>query len=91
MILVLIRFAEVFEAAAFDTQATKHRSEGARGARSPGTAYVIPACVGVWLLGGCFPGSDVRLRFVVVVVARLAGRCFSGYVSGDGDHTDVFS
>ena len=25
------------------------------------------------------------------VVCRVVCRCFSGYVSGDGDHTDVFS
>ena len=31
---------------------------------APGTAYVIPARVGVWLVGGCLLGSDVRLRFV---------------------------
>ena len=72
---------------------------------APGTAYVIPARVGVWLVGAVSWGSDVRLRFViavavvvavvvaaVVVVAACArGRCFSRYVSGDGDHTDAFS
>ena len=31
---------------------------------APGTAYVIPARVGVWLVGGCLLGSDVRVRFV---------------------------
>ena len=39
-----------------------NRSEGVL---APGTAYVIPARVGVWLPGGCFLGSDVRLGFVV--------------------------
>ena len=38
-----------------------NRSEGVL---APGTAYVIPARVGVWLVGGCLLGSDVRLRFV---------------------------
>ena len=70
------------------------RSEGVL---APGTAYIIPARVGVWLPGGCFLGSDVRLGFVVLscccccLVARAGDRCFSRYVSGDGDHTDAFS
>ena len=36
---------------------------GVRGC-APGTAYFIPAYVGAWLVGGSFPGSDVRLGFV---------------------------
>ena len=43
-----------------------------------------PARVGVWLTGGCRPGSDGRLRFVAA--APLA-QC----VSGDGAHTAVCS
>ena len=59
---------------------------------APGTAYVIPARVGVWLVGGCPLGSDVRLRFVAAAPPlAMGGRCFSRYVSGDGDHTDAFS
>ena len=38
---------------------------------APGTAYVIPARVGVWLPGGCFLGSDVRLRFVVLLFCSV--------------------
>ena len=57
---------------------------------APGTAYVIPVRVRVWLVRGCFPGSDLRLKFVAASLAR-GGRCFSRCVSGDGDHTDVFS
>ena len=67
------------------------RSEGVL---APGTAYVIPARVGVWLPGGCFLGSDVRLGFVVLsccLVARARGRCFSRYASGGGDHADASS
>ena len=65
------------------------RSEGVL---APGTAYVIPARVGVWLPGGSFLGSDVRLGFVVLsCFARARGPCFSRYVSGDGDHADAFS
>ena len=33
-------------------------------------------------------GAAGQLGFVVT---PHGGRCFSGYVSGDGDHTDVFS
>ena len=60
---------------------------------APGTAYVIPARVGVWLVGGCLLGSDVRLRFVAAAAPPLArgGRNFPGSVSGGGDHTDAFS
>ena len=36
-------------------------------------------------------GAAGQLRFVVFVAAPNGGRCFSGYVSGDGDHTDAFS
>ena len=39
---------------------------------APGTAYVIPARVGVWLVGGCLLGSDVRLRFVAAAAAAAA-------------------
>ena len=38
---------------------------------APGTAYVIPARVGVWLPGGCFLGSDVRLGFIVLLSCCL--------------------
>ena len=41
---------------------------------APGTAYVIPARVGVWLVGGCLLGSDVRLRFVAAAAAAAAAR-----------------
>ena len=64
---------------------------------APGAAYVIPARVGVWLVGGCLLGSDVRLRFVAAPPRRRAaplvswGRCFSEYASGGGDHADAFS
>ena len=62
---------------------------------APGTAYVIPARVGVWLPGGCFLGSDVRLGFVVLLLSCSRSpdhtEGFSRYVSGDGDHTDPFS
>ena len=56
----------------------------------PGTAYAIPACVGVWLVGGCFLGPDVRLRFVALSLRLVVG-VFSRYASGDGDHTDALS
>ena len=54
---------------------------------------VIPAYVGAWLVGGSFPGSDVRPGFVAPPLASPAhgGRYFSRFVSGDGDHTDAFS
>ena len=65
-----------------------YRSEGVL---APGTAYVIPARVGVWLVGGCPLGSDVRLRFVAAAPLVSWGRCFSGYASGGGDHADAFS
>ena len=64
------------------------RSEGVL---APGTAYVIPARVGVWLVGGCLLGSDVRLRFVAAAPLVSWGRCFSEYASGGGDHADAFS
>ena len=51
---------------------------------APVPDYVFPARVGVWLTGGCRPGSDGRLRFVAA--APLA-QC----VSGDGAHTAVCS
>ena len=53
-----------------------YRSEGVL---APGTAYIIPARVGVWLPGGCFLGSGVRLGFVVfscLVAARARRRRF---------------
>ena len=51
----------------------------------------------VWACGwwGLPPGvgcaAQVCRLVLSCLVARLAGRCFSGYASGDGDHTDVFS
>ena len=50
---------------------------------APGTAYVIPVRVGVWLVGGCLLGSDVRLRFVAPPpprrrAARKLGSVFFG-------------
>ena len=41
---------------------------------SPGTAYFIPARAGAWLVGGSFPGSDVRLGFVAAPRRRAAAR-----------------
>ena len=66
--------------------AAANRSEGVL---APGTAYVIPARVGVWLPGGCFLGSDVRLGFVVfccLVVLSLARGVgvFRGTLPGTG-------
>ena len=68
---------------------------GVRGLAT-GTAYFIPARVGVWLVGGASRGPAGRLGFVAPRRRRAAplamgGRCFSKYVSGDGAYTDVFS
>ena len=41
---------------------------------APGTAYFVPAYVGACLVGGGFPGSDVRVGFVAV--ARQEGSVF---------------
>ena len=41
---------------------------------APGTAYFIPAYVGAWLVGGSFPGSDVRLGFVAAAAAPRRSR-----------------
>ena len=49
---------------------------------APGTAYVIPARVGVWLPGGCFLGSDVRLGFVVLLSLALGVGDFRGMFPG---------
>ena len=52
---------------------------------APGTAYVIPARVGVWLPGGCFLGSDVRLGFVVLLLPLALGvGVFRGTFPGTG-------
>ena len=61
---------------------------GVRG-RAAGTAYFIPARVGVWLVGGASRGplGDSGLWPPLA----MGGRCFSRYVSGDGAYTDVFS
>ena len=67
---------------------------GVRGLAT-GTAYFIPARVGVWLVwcGSWAPAG--RLGFVAAAAAppplAMGGRCFSKYVSGDGAYTDVFS
>ena len=45
---------------------------GVRGC-APGTAYFIPAYAGAWLVGGSFPGSDVRLGFVAAPRRRSPG------------------
>ena len=50
----------------------RHAKIGVRGC-APGTAYFIPARAGAWLVGGSFPGSDVRLGFVA---ARQEGSVF---------------
>ena len=69
---------------------------GVRG-RATGTAYFIPARVGVWLVWCGSWGPAGRLGFVAPPPRRAApplamgGRCFSRYVSGDGAYTDVFS
>ena len=54
-----------------------------------GTAYFIPARVGVWLVwcGSWGPVGDSGLSPPLA----MGGRCFSKYVSGDGAYTDVFS
>ena len=49
-------------------------SIGVRGCVRPGTDYVVPARVGVWLVRGTLPGSDRRLRFVAA--ARFPGSVF---------------
>ena len=60
---------------------------GVRGLAT-GTAYFIPARVGVWLVwcGSWGPVGDSGLSPLA-----MGGRCFSKYVSGDGAYTDVFS
>ena len=70
---------------------------GVRG-RAAGTAYFIPARVGVWLVGGASRGplgdSGLSRRAAPRRAApplAMGGRCFSRYVSGDGAYTDVFS
>ena len=66
-----------------------YRSEGAchRNGLCEIRAHVrarVGAAVRLW-------GAAGQLRFVVLLSLSLGGRCSSGYVSGDGDHTDVFS
>ena len=51
---------------------------------APGTAYVIPARVGVWLVGGCPLGSDVRLRFVAAAAHKLGSVFFRVRFRGRG-------
>ena len=66
---------------------------GVRG-RATGTAYFIPARVGVWLVWCGSWGPAGRLGFVAAAPPpplAMGGRCFSRYVSGDGAYTDVFS
>ena len=45
----------------------------------------------VQLLGSAGRLGFVAVVVVVVVAVLIAGLCFSRFVSGDGDHTDVFS
>ena len=65
---------------------------GVRG-RAPGTAYCIPACVGVWLVRdaswGPLGGSGLSRRAAAPPL-RVGVGVFSRYVSGNGDHTDAF-
>ena len=35
--------------------------------------------------------AEVFLEIFLEVALKIGGRCFSGYASGDGDHTDAFS
>ena len=65
---------------------------GVRG-RATGTAYFIPARVGVWLVGGASRGplGDSGLSRRAAPPLAMGARCFSRYVSGDGAYTDVFS
>ena len=70
---------------------------GVRGLAT-GTAYFIPARVGVWLVGGASRGplgdsglSPPPPRRRAAAPLAMGGRCFSRYVSGDGAYTDVFS
>ena len=71
-----------------------HRSEGVC---APVTGYAIPARVGVWLVWCSFRGPLVleglspRRAAAAPPPLRMWGRCFSRYVSGDGDHMDAFS
>ena len=51
---------------------------------APGTAYIIPARVGVWLPGGCLLGPDVRLGFVVLLPLALGVGVFRGTLPGAG-------
>ena len=57
-------------------------------------AHVTPVCACVWRGGVTLPGAgltDDSVSSSSSLSAWGGGRCFSRYVSGDGDHTDVFS
>ncbi len=65
------------------------------GALATGTAYFIPARVGVWLVWCCSwgPLGDSGLSPLLLLLPPLDGpaRCFSRYVSGDGALRDALS
>ena len=51
---------------------------GVRGCVRPGTAYVIPARAGAWLVGGGFPGSVCRRAAPRRAAARAREFVFFG-------------